>query len=132
MVKMVNINFPTDSQGTQSLQKKNKAKTVAHVDAVTPDPESQKDSKNQKRNPPHNNPTNNKAENKSLSVTEQTTSNKSPQLSRGSDRRKENRRQQKINVILNTRSEQDRRTNSAQRKEDLSGSDTIFGIDTKA
>jgi len=129
---MVNINFPTDGQGTQSLQKKNKAKSIAHVDAVTPDPESQQDSKNQKRNPNHRQSSNTEPDQINSSTFEKIADNKTQQLPRGEDRRKNNRRQQKVNVILNTRSEQDRRTNSAQRDEDLHGSDSLFGIDTKA
>jgi len=117
---MVTINFPTDGQGTQALQKKNKAKSIAHIDAVTPDPESQKDSNKQKSPPEHK------------QARGKLTDNNSPESAPDTDRRKANRRKKKESVLLNTRSEQDRRTNSVQPDPESNSSDTTFGIDTKA
>jgi len=127
---MVNINFPTDGKGTQALQKKNKAKSVAHVDAVTPDPESKNNSQEKKKKSGNNKSAEQQSSQNHLSPQKQTLNNEQ-QLPRGTDRRKANRRQQNVSVILNTRSDQDRRNKPDQRENDQNPNKT-FGIDIKA
>lgn len=129
---MTNIHFPVDGQGTQSLKKQNtNDKSPFHVDAPSPD------SKNQKKNPEKNKTklkdqqskdhTADAAENKK--TIQETRRDK---VLRTQDRRQENRRKENTPVILNTRSEQDRRKNPGQREDDSTNHDEKFGIDTKA
>lgn len=129
---MTNIHFPVDGQGTQSLKKQNtNDKSSFHVDATSPE------SKNQKKNPEKNET---KLKNQpSKDNTAGTPENKEPvqethreKVIRTPNRRQENRRKEKTPVVLDTRSEQDRRKNSGQREDDLSNHDEQFGIDTKA
>lgn len=127
---MVNINFPTDGKGTQALQKKNKAKSVVHVDAVTPDPES-KNSAQEKKKKSDSNKSAEQQTNQNHSSPQKQTLNNDQQLPRSTDRRKKNRRQQNVSVILNTRSDQDRRNTPDQRENDKNPNKT-FGIDIKA
>lgn len=127
---MVNINFPTDSKGTQALQKKNKTKSIAHVDAVTPDPENKNNAQEKKKNLDDKNPVDKHSEQNHSSPQKQTP-NTEQQLPRSTDRRKTNRRQQNISVILNTRSDHDRR-NKPDQREDNQSPGKSFGIDTKA
>jgi len=127
---MVNINFPTDGKGAQVLKKQNKAKSVAHVDAVTPDPESKNNSQEKKKKS-ENNKSAEQQSNQNHSSPQKQTLNNDQQLPRGTDRRKNNRRQQNVSVILNTRSDQDRRNKPDQRENDQTSNKT-FGIDIKA
>ena len=128
---MTNIHFPVDGQGTQSLQKQNKAdKSSFHVDATAPD------SKNQNKKPAQKNPKlkkqqpeNNSEDVENKTTNQQTAREKTP---RHLDRRQDNRRKENKEVLLNTRSEQDRRNSSGQREEDLTDKHKQFGIDTKA
>lgn len=129
---MTNIHFPVDGQGTQSLKKQNtNDKSSFHVDATSPD------SKNQK-----NNPDKNKTKLKNQQTkdnTADTPENKESvqetrrdNVARTPNRRQKNRRKENTPIILNTRSEQDRRKSAGQREDDLTDHDEQFGIDTKA
>ncbi len=128
---MTNIHFPVDGQGTQSLQKQNKAdKSSFHVDATTPDSKNQnKESEQKKSGLKKQQPENNSEIVENKTGNQQIPREKTP---RHLDRRQGNRRKENKAVLLNTRSEQDRRNSSGQREEDLTDKHKQFGIDTKA
>lgn len=130
---MTNIHFPVDGQGTQSLKKQNKTdKTTFHVDATTPDSKNQ-NKQTAKKKPDTNNQ--NQPDNHSKSIENKTlTRDDSARVkaSRNLDRRQDNRRSENKGVLLNTRSEQDRRKSAGQREQDLDDNNKKFGIDTEA
>ncbi|MDH5393266.1 MAG: hypothetical protein OEY11_08790 [Gammaproteobacteria bacterium] len=130
---MTNIHFPVDGQGTQSLQKQNKVnKSSFHVDSVMPESENKNKQPKQKpaasENDKHNN-AETSAPDKNTAVT-QTPSRK--EVSRSEDRRQNDRRHKNQPVLLNTRSEHDRRKTPGQREDDAIHPNLQFGIDTKA
>lgn len=128
---MTNIHFPVDGQGTQSLKKQNtNDKNSFHVDATLPESKNQKNNQDKdkeklKKQPSKDN-TAGTPENKQ-SIQETRT-----EIIRTPNRRQENRRKERAPVVLDTRSEQDRRKNTGQREDDINNHDEQFGIDTKA
>ena len=130
---MTNIHFPVDGQGTQLLQKQNKSdKDAFHVDAVSPENKDKQKSSDQFPGKSDHKQTD---ENQALTKKQQHTTPQETdrkKLSRRTERRQKSRRQENKSVLLNTRSEQDRRKSSGQRREDLKKSTSQFGIDTKA
>ena len=129
---MANIHFPVDGQGTQALKNQNKNKeNPFHVDAVTPDAKNQ--NKSSGDDAPSNLPkheADNLPDSNDKTATEQQTSRQ--KAARGIDRRKGNRRSENVPVLLNTRSEQDRRKKAGQREDDANDPANFFGIDTEA
>lgn len=129
---MTNIHFPVDDQGTQSLKKQNtNDKSSFHVDATSPE------SENQKKNPDKNETKlkNQQSKDNTAGTPENTKhvqETHRDKVARTPNRRQENRRKEKTPIVLNTRSEQDRRKSSGQREDDLTDHDEQFGIDTKA
>lgn len=127
---MANINLPVDHQTTPTVTKKTRMKdSVHHADAVSTNPDQQqKQSSQQQEKPPQQ-----KNTAPAPPIEHKTDDPKSRELSsRGENRRQHNRRQQDQHVLLDTRSGHDRRKSAGQRKEDIPGQQSSFGIDTKA
>ena len=128
---MSNIHFPTDPKPAPVSKKSRTQSSVQHADAVTNDP------KHQHKNNPQQDSADGKKPYKPGKDQSNQSNNQLPLssreiISRGDDRRQFNRRQQHQNVLLNTRSGQDRRQTPGQRKDDSPESNTPFGVDTKA
>lgn len=129
---MTNIHFPVDGQGTQALQKQNKTnKSTFHVDTVAPESDDQH--KSDQEQPGSRQAKQEQTESSSIATTQtQQTTESREEVSRSVDRRQKDRRHDNIPVLLNTRSEHDRRKTAGQRKEDAKQPNHTFGIDTKA
>lgn len=137
---MANINFPGDGQGTQALKKLNRANSlVADVDTVTPDPENQKKSSKSNSQLPHDDADATQDNNHPQPATSEPKVSRQHYITRTQDRRQHNRRRKNEPVLLNTRSEHERRKQAGQREQDQlakSPDDRIptpqRGIDTEA
>lgn len=130
---MTNIHFPVDGQASQSLKKQNKTdKSPFHVDATTPDTKNQnKQAAKKKAKPVSQRPSDNHEKNLENQTLIRDDPSRTP-VSRNPDRRQNNRRKQDSNVLLDTRSEQERRKSGGQREQDFDGNNKKFGIDTEA
>ncbi|MDH5518423.1 MAG: hypothetical protein OEY36_11500 [Gammaproteobacteria bacterium] len=127
---MTNIHFPVDGQGTQALKKHNKTgKNAFHVDTVAPESEAPDKEKYEQ---PEEQKQDQSGSTDIAPAQSKTTAKSRQQVSRNQDRRQEDRRHDNIAVLLNTRSEHDRRKTPGQRKDDDPQPGKQFGIDTKA
>lgn len=129
---MSNIHFPLDNQTQPVTTKKTSpGESVKQADAITPDPEQQRKQSGHQQHK-HQTEADDREHNSNVIDNKQVPAKIQRELiPRDKERRKQNRRQQNTAVLLDTRSQHDRRKKPGLRKEDQADKQT-FGIDIKA